>query len=127
MRLAYVAGPFTAPTPEGIEANVDRAAMVASDLWRAGLGCFLPHANSGMFFGLCDEERFMQFDLAMLAHCDCVVVVPHERGTSAGTEREIAEAEELCIPIFYSTDEAIAWSKRIMVPRRVGLTLVKGE
>jgi len=47
--VVYVSGPYTAPTPAGIAANINAARDAAEDLWRAGIAVICPHLNTAWF------------------------------------------------------------------------------
>lgn len=96
--VAYVAGPYTAPTPDGIRANIEEAQRVALDCLRAGVDPYTPHVSSiGIERGL-DEAEWLALGLRWLERCDIVVLCPGWR-SSRGTLAEIARARELGIPI----------------------------
>lgn len=106
--VCYIAGPFRAPTPWGVEQNVRRAEAVALDAWRAGLVALCPHLNSRPFEGACPDEVWLRGGIELLRRCDAVILVDGwER--SSGTALEIKEAERLKIPVFSSVYAAIAW------------------
>jgi len=46
MQIAYISGPYTAPTPEAVEANILKAAAVAAEVAALGYAVFCPHTNS---------------------------------------------------------------------------------
>lgn len=96
--VAYVAGPYTAPTPEGIRSNIERAQQVALDCLREGLDPYTPHVSSmGIERGL-SEPEWLALGLRWLERCDVVVLCPGWR-TSRGTLAEIARAREFGIPV----------------------------
>lgn len=104
MKIAYIAGAFTAPTDEGIERNILRAERVAGIAISLGLAPIIPHSIGRSFKqGPGDYEFWCAATLEMLQRSDVVFVVPgYEK--SKGTLAEIAEAERLLIPILYAPE-----------------------
>ena len=51
MKLVYIAGPFRAPTPWGIEENVRHAERHAFEIAKLGAMPVCPHANTRHFDG----------------------------------------------------------------------------
>jgi hypothetical protein len=95
--LVYVAGPLTAPTPEAIQQNIDRATRTAAALALKGHNPFVPHFS---FFvdlearGLgatIDYERWMELDFEWIARCEAFFFL----GPSPGANRELLEAARL--------------------------------
>ena len=97
--VAYIAGPYRAPTPAGIWANIMKARDVALDLWRMGIPAICPHTNTMLFDGARPDEDWLAGDLEILRRCDLVVLVPGWR-ESAGARAEVAEARRLGIPVY---------------------------
>jgi len=101
MRLIYCAGAFSAPTREGIDANIARAIDVGLEVAALGHMPIIPHANTGdpRFMAAQRHEFWIEGTLELMTRCDAVVLVPgHEE--SPGTRGEIAEARRLGIPVF---------------------------
>jgi hypothetical protein len=116
MKVIYVAGPFTADTPWGIEQNVRRAEdvalLVAQSGARAGVPAMplCPHANTRYFHGQCTPEFWYEGTLELLRRCDALITVAGwER--SKGALAEIAEAERLGLPVFHDGVELRRWLK----------------
>lgn len=101
--VAYVAGPYTAATPAGIRANIERAQQVALDCLREGLDPYTPHVSSlGIERGL-SETEWLALGLRWLERCDVVVLCPGWR-ESRGTMAEVARAGDLGIPVVEHPD-----------------------
>jgi hypothetical protein len=66
-RLIYISGPYRAPTPEGVQANIDRADAAARRLRSLGWGVICPHKNSE---GDDDDEACLAADLAIIDRLD---------------------------------------------------------
>jgi len=99
LRYVYVAGKYSNGNPMH---NIREALRAADRLLDAGLVPFVPHLT-----GVWDMvsarayESWLAYDLQWVARCDCVLRMP---GKSAGADREVACAERLGLPVFYSTD-----------------------
>ena len=101
MRL-YLAGPYSAPWPEGIAHNIEVARRIAAKLWEAGHQVFCPHMACAGFEVLnVPESAFLEFDGAILQAAlpwgepliEGVVMLPGwERSVGAKHERTIARA-----------------------------------
>lgn len=103
-KRVYVAGPYTAPTPEGIEANCQRAVNVSAEVMRRGHDAFCPHAATHPLAQIykADYERWMQFDFGIIfTWADCLLCYQ----SSPGADREVIYAKALGLPVFYSVDE----------------------
>ena len=108
--LVYIAGPFTAPTREGVEANIKAAEAVGIVI--AGLGGMpiIPHCNTS--HPKFESAQGYQFWLAgtakLMARCDAVVLA-HGWETSKGATGERDLAIQLGIPVReYSKTSAFA-------------------
>ena len=105
MRVAYVAGPYRAPTAEGIAANIQTARAVAVELWRRGYATICPHLNTAHFDGLAPDELWLVGDLAIIDRLDpqkpdCVVMMEGWR-KSAGARREWRRARRNGLAVYY--------------------------
>jgi hypothetical protein len=105
MKLAYIAGPYTADGPIGIAANVRRAAEVAAAVAAKGYAIFCPHTNSYLVDRIQQRpyDYWLQMDLAFLERCDLLVLVP-DWEKSDGTAKEIASARDNGIPVFQDAE-----------------------
>jgi hypothetical protein len=68
MRLIYVSGPYRALTPEGVQANINRARIAAQSLWAKGWAVICPHMNSAHFEG--ESQMYLDGDLAIIDRLD---------------------------------------------------------
>ncbi len=101
--VAYVAGPYTAPTQDGVRANIEQAQQVALDCLREGIDPYTPHVSSfGIERGL-SESEWLSLGLRWLERCDVVVLCPGLE-KSRGTMAEVARAKELGIPVVEHPD-----------------------
>ena len=102
MKIAYVSGPYRAPTPNEIDENIRRARELALALWRLGYMAFCPHLNTAHFDGAiypddpeADRQVWLRGDLAMIDRLepgrDVLVMRPGWRD-STGSVGERAQA-----------------------------------
>lgn len=99
MKIIYVSGPYTAPTPEGVAANVQAAAAVGQELLRKGWAVVCPHTmthNWDIGTGL-DADVFYRTDLELLRRCDAICMIGDWQ-KSKGAVGEWDLAVELDIP-----------------------------
>ena len=99
MVKVYIASPYTIGD---VAVNVRFQIDVADELIGLGFAPFVPllcHFQHMVNPRLYDE--WMGLDLEWLGVCDCVLRVG---GESRGADIEVAKAEELGIPVFYSVD-----------------------
>lgn len=99
MKVAFVSGPYRAPTVQGIVQNIREAETVALGLWQFGFAAICPHKNTGLLDGAAPDEVWLRGDLEILRRCDLVVMLPRwEKSEGATKERD--RALELGIPVF---------------------------
>jgi hypothetical protein len=100
MILCYVAGPYSAETPEAIQANVDAAIDAGNRLLDAGVGVIVPHLSH---YAHARKERgyeeWMTLDFELLSRCDVLLRLD---GPSPGADREVAFALMQGMPCFAS-------------------------
>jgi hypothetical protein len=95
----YVAGPYTS-CPQG---NTHLAMIAGNELLEKGHIPFIPHLSHYW-----DEifphhyEVWMKIDFAFVEVCEAMLRLP---GQSSGADREVALAEKLGIPVYYSIEE----------------------
>ena len=105
-KVVYVSGAYTAATHSEVAANVARADRAGRDLLAKGHVPLVPHSLS-RFWEADDRfvyEDFLRMDLALLHRCDWLLYL----GSSPGADRELAEARERGMPVFFSVDEVPA-------------------
>jgi len=118
-QLVYIAGPYSAPTLEGVEAHISEALTAA--LWCAAHEVFYvcPHLNSAHFDTHLPEvpvEFYYAMDLAILRRCDAILLVGLWQD-SAGAMAEMAYAVDHALPCFvFETDQQalLAWYRGTM-------------
>ena len=96
----YVAGKLNANAVDYIK-NIHRMIDYANALRRAGHSVFVPCLDIllGIFDGHYEYEDYTRNNMPFLESCDCLFVVPESKD-SAGTQKEIARAKELNMPIY---------------------------
>lgn len=100
MKLIYVSGPYSGD----IDANIEKAAKIAAELWDAGHAVICPHLNTAHFELRCKVatyETYIAGDLLMVEACDGMVMVPGwEKSKGAVLEMEHAKAEGIPVWIY---------------------------
>ena len=97
--IAYIAGPFRAPTAWGIAQNVRHAEEIGLMVAQAGAMPLIPHANTANFHGEGSDQLWLDGTLELMRRCDVVVLTPDwQRSSGARAERD--EAERIGLPIF---------------------------
>ncbi len=100
LELVYIAGPFSAPTPEGIYENVMAAVEFGQQVRAQGFVPLVPHVT---VLPTGNTEAEYEAALAecfeLLSRCDAMALMPNWR-ESPGAVRERARAEELGIVVF---------------------------
>lgn len=117
MKCIYVAGPYRAPTVEGVNANIEAASAFASLLtsltWQYGVVYVVPHLLTHGIDGVQPDEYWLAATMEVLRRCDAIVMASgFER--SKGSMAELAEAQRLGKRVFYHNDarlvgEICAW------------------
>jgi hypothetical protein len=102
MTTVFIASPYTLGD---VGINVKKSMDIADDLMNIGFTPFVPllfhfqHITHPRPY-----EDWIKLDLAWLSKCDCVLRLP---GESSGADGEVAKAEELGIPVYYSIQEML--------------------
>ena len=112
MKVVYIAGPFRASTPWGVECNVRNAEVMALAVAACGAMPMCPHTNTRFFDGQLTAEFWLAGTLELLRRCDALVLVDGWE-KSSGTRAEVNEAARLGLPVF-AHDQLIelkAWVK----------------
>jgi hypothetical protein len=104
----YVAGAMSANNILDVFHNLRRGIMAGVQLFFAGYAPFVPHWDFHLLLSAPEKlarevtpDDFYSYSLAWLEVSDVLLVLPGWE-KSYGTKLEIAKAEELGIPIFYS-------------------------
>jgi hypothetical protein len=101
--LIYIAGPFRADTPWGIELNIRRAEEHGLRIVKLGGIPVIPHTMYRFFQNSLPDDFWLEAGLALLRPCNAVAVTVDSSSAqrSRGTVGEIAAARESGIPVFY--------------------------
>lgn len=99
--IVYVAGPYRAENIAGIHYNINRARMVAMELWELGFTVFCPHLNSQFMDGIIPDDEWLKRDLVLLRRCDVITLTP-QWDFSEGASGERQEAISLKMPVWTS-------------------------
>lgn len=103
IRKVYVSGPYTAPTPELVQANVDAAVAVGLQVRAAGYVPVVPHLAVVPSPSLTWAQA-MDECLALLADCHaCLMFGPWHM--SKGALAEFDFSRDAGIPVFHSIAE----------------------
>jgi len=96
----YVAGPYT---KGDVAMNVKEAIRLSDELLRRGYAPYCPHLTHfwHMLFEH-DYQTWLDLDNEWLTCCDALLRTP---GDSDGADKEVALAESLGLPVFFSVEE----------------------
>lgn len=110
MKLCYIAGPYRAECAFKTSRNISRAEQMGKRLTLERPEYFpvIPHKNTELwdFDGTMKnvkDDYYLSGTLEVMRRCNAVLVLPDYR-RSSGTVAEIAEAERLGIPVYYSIE-----------------------
>jgi hypothetical protein len=119
LQRIYIAGPYTAPTPKGVQVNLDAAFRAAICLIRLGHVPYCPHLThyldaAALALGVNIEyEEWLGQDREWLALCDALLYL----APSPGADRERDWAAALGLVIYHRLDEIPpAEQKRLPAP-----------
>jgi hypothetical protein len=117
LKLIYVAGPFTAPTPDAVRDNIRRAAALGHEVRKLGAGAIVPHligapyihgasaANHEDSFGY---QWWIAETLEQMKRCDAVIMVDGwETSNGSRGERDAARARRQ--PCFLTLAQLKEW------------------
>jgi hypothetical protein len=110
VKVIYIAGAFNAPTPEEREANVEAAKAAGLPVAALGAMPFIPHANTGHYYGALPESFWKRGCLELVARCDALYVYNEQHvRTSDGTAAEVEAANRLRRPVFSDLATLAEW------------------
>lgn len=97
--IAYIAGPYRAPTYKKRQKNIDHAEHIAKKAWKAGFDFVIcPHLNTKNFDGIMPDLSFLQGDLLILEFCTHVIMLK-DWMKSEGAKVEHKKATDLGLTI----------------------------
>ena len=104
----FITGPYVY---EHIHENVKAAIELADELYTSGICLPIIQHSTFMWDSVNphDEEFWLEYSLQIMKRCDAVLV--YDADHSMGSIREVAEAQRLDIPVFWSTDELHTWAE----------------
>ncbi len=108
MKIIYVAGPYSAPTREDIQANIFRARVAAEKIATIGAVPLTPHLNTAHMDHLRDRAWWLEATLALMHVCDAVYLL-YGWQDSEGARGEEREARQAGIPCFESLEQLEGW------------------
>lgn len=95
--LVYVCARYSASTPEGIKANVDRAIAIGAIINRSGLAwAVVPHQLGREMESSLSPRGWYEFTLSVMLRCDAVWFTGDD---TIGCNLEILNARVLGIPV----------------------------
>lgn len=103
--VIYIAGPYRAPTPRRVLANIWAAQEAALQVWKLGAVAICPHSNCYLFDDEAPSDVWLDGDLELLRRSDALLLVGGWE-QSSGATREHQVAVELGLPIFYDSAPA---------------------
>jgi hypothetical protein len=96
----YIAGPYT---KGDVAVNVAIAVDAGTKVADAGHHPFIPHLSHFWHYrNVRPYEFWLDQDMAWLRVSEALIRLP---GESSGADKEVAEAERLGIPVFYSAED----------------------
>lgn len=115
----YVAGPFTAPTPDAIRDNIRRAAALGHEVRKLGAYALVPHLIGAPYVHAASAAEFpddfgyrwwIEETLAWMRTCDGVIMTP-DWESSNGARGERDDARGRGQPVFLSLAQLKDWLK----------------
>lgn len=100
MKVAYIAGPFSAPTSWQVMLHVIEAKKLALEVAWLGAMPLCPHGNTESFHGTVTEEFWYEGTMELLKRCDAIVM-HYSWIHSKGSKREHDYAKDVGMRIFY--------------------------
>lgn len=116
-KLIYVAGPFTAPTPDAVRDNIRRAAALGHEVRKLGAYVLVPHllgapyVHAASAIELPDDFGYRWWIGETLEHmrrCDAVIMTP-DWETSNGARGERDDARRRSQPCFLTLPQLKDW------------------
>lgn len=104
--FVFVTGPYSAPTGEEVERNIQRAIDIGRILFQKGYYPIVPHLLVREYYnpedsGIFGYESLMQYTLSIVPKCDILLIYDH----SPGADREWKFAEKLGKTIYFDVNQ----------------------
>lgn len=99
--VVYVAGPYRAETPAGIELNIAAARAMGLQAIRRGWSPIIPHCNCALLDLVAPsigDAFWLAATMELMRRADVVLLIPGWENSS-GTQAEVREAKRLNIPV----------------------------
>lgn len=110
LRLVYVAGPYTAPTPRGVKKNISLARHCARAVAEVpGLFPVVPHQLGIGIEEVGDYAYWIEATLEVMRRCDAVYAIPGWE-KSKGAVGEVKEAKRLGLPVLLTQGHLIGFA-----------------
>jgi hypothetical protein len=120
MNIIYIAGPFRGDgTIENKRANIATAKKYVKIFIERNIGFYSPHLNIDQeIIELLGGENTFSWDMnfEFLKKCDAIAILPGWENSN-GTKKEIENAKEYNLPVFYldqenAIEEIIKWQNK---------------
>jgi len=117
--LIYIAGPYSAETPEDVLRNVNLAIDAWLHLYSNGWTPICPHLshfihernNATHCIDFITYEKWLEYDEKLLAMCDSVALLSR----SSGADKEVAFAQEHGIIVYFELSDVPSLTKPSLV------------
>ena len=111
IKLAYLAGPYSANDDWTKQQHINRCWKAGFALNKRGIGHIGPHLNSQWMDAANDADFYYRLGERLLTACDGILMLDGWEN-SKGSRQELALANDLGLPVFYSLEEVYqAWEK----------------
>ena len=98
--IIYISGPYS---KGDVSENIRRACFAGDEILKKGHTPFVPHLTH-LWHLISPKawDEWMAIDMPLIGMCDALIRLP---GESKGADLEVAEANRLCMIIYYSLQE----------------------
>lgn len=114
MLRVYVAGAYSSDTVLGVLGNMKRGIKLGAKVLEAGMAPFVPWLDHDLVFHMSRNPTLLELyaqSISWMRVADAVLVVKQGATESRGTMAEVAEAERLKIPVFWSFEELLNYKE----------------
>jgi len=109
MKVVYIAGPYRASTPWGIEQNVRLAETMALKVWQTSKAAALcPHTMTRYYQESAPDEVWLRGTLELLKRCDAIFLLEGWQ-RSEGSKLEHQTAVSMGMPVFTNLVDLNEW------------------